>query len=108
MEHPRPRIPDRVRRETSATAAQLLPTPSQPIRQRPDPGGVREWPSHEREHRTISCTITWKCDENVNTWDNNDAIQDLIRSGHSVDQVRLADPAVPRDEVADTHDRSSS
>jgi 3-phenylpropionate/trans-cinnamate dioxygenase ferredoxin reductase subunit len=44
----------------------------------------------------------------VNIWDNNDAIQDLIRSGHAVDQVRLADPAVPLDEVADTHDRSSS
>ena len=37
---------------------------------------------------------------NVNIWDVNDAIQDLIRSGHPADPARLADPAVPLNEVA--------
>ena len=37
---------------------------------------------------------------NVNTWDVNDAIQDLIRSGQHADPARLADPAVPLNEVA--------
>ena len=37
---------------------------------------------------------------NVNTWDVNDAIQGLIRSGQQVDPVRLADPAVPLNVVA--------
>ena len=37
---------------------------------------------------------------NVNIWDVNDAIQDLIRSGQAVDAARLADPAVPLNEVA--------
>ena len=36
---------------------------------------------------------------NVNIWDVNDAIQDLIRSGQPADPARLADPAVPLDEV---------
>ena len=45
---------------------------------------------------------------NVNIWDINDAIQDLIRSGQPADPARLADPAVPLDEVAATHDRRSS
>ena len=36
---------------------------------------------------------------NVNIWDVNDAIQDLIRSGQAVDPARLADPAVPLEEV---------
>ncbi len=37
---------------------------------------------------------------NVNIWDVNDAIGDLIRSGQPADQARLADPAVPLNEVA--------
>ena len=45
---------------------------------------------------------------NVNIWDVNDAIQDLVRSGQAVDPARLADPAVPLDEVAAMHDRRSS
>jgi 3-phenylpropionate/trans-cinnamate dioxygenase ferredoxin reductase component len=45
---------------------------------------------------------------NVNIWDVNDAIGDLIRSGHAVDPARLADPAVPLDEVAAAHDRRFS
>jgi 3-phenylpropionate/trans-cinnamate dioxygenase ferredoxin reductase component len=36
---------------------------------------------------------------NVNIWDVNDAIQDLIRSGRPADPARLADPAVPLGEV---------
>jgi 3-phenylpropionate/trans-cinnamate dioxygenase ferredoxin reductase component len=32
---------------------------------------------------------------NVNVWDVNPAIQDLVRSGRAVDAVRLADPGVP-------------
>ncbi|MGH3191839.1 MAG: NAD(P)/FAD-dependent oxidoreductase [Streptosporangiaceae bacterium] len=36
---------------------------------------------------------------NVNIWDVNDAIQDLIRSGRRTDPARLADPAVPLGEV---------
>jgi 3-phenylpropionate/trans-cinnamate dioxygenase ferredoxin reductase component len=39
---------------------------------------------------------------NVNIWDVNDAIQTLIRSGQPADLARLADPAVPLDEVAAT------
>ena len=45
---------------------------------------------------------------NVNIWDVNDAIGDLVRSGQAVDPARLADPAVPLDEVTATHDRRSS
>jgi 3-phenylpropionate/trans-cinnamate dioxygenase ferredoxin reductase component len=37
---------------------------------------------------------------NVNIWDVNDAIQDLVSSGRQVDPARLADPAVPLDQVA--------
>lgn len=37
---------------------------------------------------------------NVNIWDVNDAIQALVRSGRVVDPARLADPAVPLNEVA--------
>ncbi len=37
---------------------------------------------------------------NVNVWDVTDAIQSLVRSGRSVDPVRLADPQVP---LADLH-----
>jgi 3-phenylpropionate/trans-cinnamate dioxygenase ferredoxin reductase subunit len=37
---------------------------------------------------------------NVNVWDVTDAIQDLIRSRKAADPARLADPAVPLDEVA--------
>src|SRR5262249_41802930 len=36
---------------------------------------------------------------NVNVWDVNDHIQAVIRSGHPVDPARLADPAVPLDEL---------
>lgn len=36
---------------------------------------------------------------NVNIWDVNDQVQDLIRSGRQVDAARLADPAVPLTEV---------
>jgi 3-phenylpropionate/trans-cinnamate dioxygenase ferredoxin reductase component len=32
---------------------------------------------------------------NVNVWDVNEAIQALIRAGHTVDRMRLADPDVP-------------
>ena len=45
---------------------------------------------------------------NVNIWDVNDAIQDLVRSGKPADPARLADPAVPLDEVAAVHDRRPS
>jgi 3-phenylpropionate/trans-cinnamate dioxygenase ferredoxin reductase subunit len=37
---------------------------------------------------------------NVNIWDVNDAIGDLIRSGQQADPARLADPAVPLNEAA--------
>jgi GTP cyclohydrolase IA len=37
---------------------------------------------------------------NVNIWDVNDAIQDLVSGGRQVDPARLADPGVPLDEVA--------
>ncbi len=37
---------------------------------------------------------------NVNIWDVTDAIQDLLRSGKPADPARLADPAVPLEEVA--------
>jgi 3-phenylpropionate/trans-cinnamate dioxygenase ferredoxin reductase component len=37
---------------------------------------------------------------NVNVWDVSDPIQELIRSGASVDRARLADPDVPVEEVA--------
>ena len=37
---------------------------------------------------------------NVNVWDVNDAIQDLVGSGRQVDPARLADPGVPLEEVA--------
>jgi 3-phenylpropionate/trans-cinnamate dioxygenase ferredoxin reductase subunit len=36
---------------------------------------------------------------NVNVWDVNDAIQDLVRDGQPVDIGRLADPDVPLQEV---------
>jgi 3-phenylpropionate/trans-cinnamate dioxygenase ferredoxin reductase component len=45
---------------------------------------------------------------NVNIWDINGTIQDLIRSGQPADPARLADPAVPLDEVAAADDRRSS
>jgi 3-phenylpropionate/trans-cinnamate dioxygenase ferredoxin reductase component len=45
---------------------------------------------------------------NVNIWGVSDAIGDLVRSRQAVDPARLADPAVPLDEVAATHDRRSS
>jgi hypothetical protein len=45
---------------------------------------------------------------NVNIWDVNDAIGDLIRSGQAVDPGRLADPAVPPDEVTAAHEGRSS
>jgi 3-phenylpropionate/trans-cinnamate dioxygenase ferredoxin reductase subunit len=37
---------------------------------------------------------------NVNVWDVNDAIQDLVRGGQTVDPARLADTDVPLDQVA--------
>ncbi len=37
---------------------------------------------------------------NVNVWDVTEPIQALIRSGAPVDEARLADPAVPLDELA--------
>ncbi|HTQ94008.1 MAG TPA: FAD-dependent oxidoreductase, partial [Streptosporangiaceae bacterium] len=37
---------------------------------------------------------------NVNVWDVNDAIQDLVRGGQPVDPARLADPSVPLDQAA--------
>jgi 3-phenylpropionate/trans-cinnamate dioxygenase ferredoxin reductase subunit len=37
---------------------------------------------------------------NVNVWDVNDAIQDLVRGGRPVDPARLADTDVPLDQVA--------
>ena len=37
---------------------------------------------------------------NVNIWDVNDAIQDLVSGGRPVDPARLADPGVPLEEVA--------
>jgi 3-phenylpropionate/trans-cinnamate dioxygenase ferredoxin reductase component len=45
---------------------------------------------------------------NVNIWDINDEIQDLIRSGQPADPARLADPAVPLDEVAATPGQTST
>jgi 3-phenylpropionate/trans-cinnamate dioxygenase ferredoxin reductase component len=37
---------------------------------------------------------------NVNVWDVNEHIQQLVRSGASVDRARLRDPDVPLDELA--------
>jgi 3-phenylpropionate/trans-cinnamate dioxygenase ferredoxin reductase subunit len=45
---------------------------------------------------------------NVNIWDVSDAIRALVRSGQPADPARLADPAVPLDQVTATHDRRSS
>lgn len=39
---------------------------------------------------------------NANTWDANDAIQDLIRSEQPVPADRLADPDVPVGELVTT------
>ncbi|TDD65798.1 NAD(P)/FAD-dependent oxidoreductase [Jiangella aurantiaca] len=39
---------------------------------------------------------------NVNVWDVGEPIKALIRSGNPVDEVKLANPAVPLDEVYDT------
>jgi len=36
---------------------------------------------------------------NVNVWDVNEQVQALIRSREPVDAARLADPAVPLDEL---------
>ena len=36
---------------------------------------------------------------NVNVWDVNDAVQDLVRAGQPADVSRLADPDLPLDEV---------
>ena len=38
---------------------------------------------------------------NVNVWDVNAAIQDLVRSGRTVDTDRLADPGVPLESFVD-------
>jgi hypothetical protein len=38
---------------------------------------------------------------NVNVWDVNAAIQDLVRGGRTVDADRLADPGVPLEEFVD-------
>jgi NADPH-dependent 2,4-dienoyl-CoA reductase/sulfur reductase-like enzyme len=37
---------------------------------------------------------------NVNVWDVNEAIQQLVRSGRSVDESRLRDPGVPLESLA--------
>jgi len=37
---------------------------------------------------------------NVNVWDVNEAVQDLVRGGQAVDPARLADPGIPLDQVA--------
>ena len=37
---------------------------------------------------------------NVNIWDVNDQIQELVRAGRPVDPRRLADPGVPLAETA--------
>src|SRR5690348_3072806 len=37
---------------------------------------------------------------NVNVWDVNDAIQDLVRGGQTVDPAKLADPGIPLDQAA--------
>jgi 3-phenylpropionate/trans-cinnamate dioxygenase ferredoxin reductase component len=37
---------------------------------------------------------------NVNVWDVNDAVQDLVRGGQVVDPAKLADPGIPLDQVA--------
>ena len=37
---------------------------------------------------------------NVNVWDVNDAVQDLVRGGQAVDPAKLADPGLPLDQVA--------
>ena len=37
---------------------------------------------------------------NVNVWDVNEHLQELVRSGASVDADRLRDPDVPLDELA--------
>jgi 3-phenylpropionate/trans-cinnamate dioxygenase ferredoxin reductase subunit len=38
---------------------------------------------------------------NVNVWDVNDQIQELVRAGRPADPARLADPGVPLAEVAE-------
>jgi 3-phenylpropionate/trans-cinnamate dioxygenase ferredoxin reductase subunit len=38
---------------------------------------------------------------NVNVWDVNAAIQDLVRSGRTVDEDRLADPGVPLESLGE-------
>ena len=40
---------------------------------------------------------------NVNVWDVSEAIQALIRAGHTVDRARLADPDVPLDDLLAAH-----
>ena len=39
---------------------------------------------------------------NVNVWDVNDAIRELIRSRRTIDRRMLADPDIPLEEVAVT------
>jgi 3-phenylpropionate/trans-cinnamate dioxygenase ferredoxin reductase component len=36
---------------------------------------------------------------NVNVWDVNDAIQDLVRGGQAVEEAKLADPGIPLDQA---------
>jgi 3-phenylpropionate/trans-cinnamate dioxygenase ferredoxin reductase component len=38
---------------------------------------------------------------NVNVWDVNDQVQELVRAGRPADHARLADPGVPLAEVAE-------
>jgi 3-phenylpropionate/trans-cinnamate dioxygenase ferredoxin reductase subunit len=45
---------------------------------------------------------------NVNVWDVNDMIQQLIRQGSSVDDRRLADPDVPLEDLAAVNEGSAS
>ncbi len=37
---------------------------------------------------------------NVNVWDVNEAVQDLVRGGQAVDPARLADTSIPLDQAA--------
>jgi len=53
-----------------------------------------------RVHRVLAGRRPRAGRMNVNIWDVNDAIQDLVSGGRPVDPARLADPGAPLEEVA--------
>jgi len=71
---------------------------------------VEHWANALHQPRTATAAMLGRviAGMNVNIWDVNDAIQDLIRSGQAVAPARLADSGVPLGEVTATRNRKSS